>query len=185
MLQPKGSIIELCQVTRDLDRAIDHWVNVVGAGPFFVFEIPPLPGHTYRGEPSKLTTKIGFGFSGGLLIELLEPVGDVPSIYKEMLDSKGEGFHHIFLREDFDTGAQRLKSFGYEIAFSGAMPTGERIAVFDTREGNGGYIELMDTSPTLEALLETMHQAHLDWDGSHPKRDLFTLISPEVMGAAS
>ena len=45
-MQPEGSIIELCHVTRDLDAALLHWTRDLGAGPFFVFEVPVLPGDT-------------------------------------------------------------------------------------------------------------------------------------------
>ena len=43
-MQPEGSIIELCHVTRDLDAALLHWTRDLGAGPFFVFDVPVLPG---------------------------------------------------------------------------------------------------------------------------------------------
>lgn len=165
MMQPKGSVMELCQVVRDMDRALDHWTKAIGAGPFFVFDVPVLPGQTYRGAPTEVSMKVAFGFSGGLLIELLQQSNETPSVFSEMLDAHGEGYHHVMLRIPFDEGVARLEGQGFEIAFGGAMPTGERIAIFDTRSGNGGYIELMDISPAMEASMERMHRAHLAWDG--------------------
>jgi hypothetical protein len=42
-MQPDGAIIELCHVTSDLDAALLHWTRDLGAGPFFVFDVPVLP----------------------------------------------------------------------------------------------------------------------------------------------
>jgi len=43
-IQPEGSILELCQVTDDMDAAIAHWTGLFGAGPFYVFDVPAMPG---------------------------------------------------------------------------------------------------------------------------------------------
>ncbi len=176
MMQPKGSVMELCQVVRDMAPALDHWTKAIGAGPFFVFDVPVLPGQRYRGQPTEVSMKVAFGFSGGLLIELLQQTSPAPSVFTEMLDAKGEGYHHIMLRLPFDEGVARLERQGFETAFSGAMPSGERFAIFDTRSGNGGYIELMDLSPAMEASMERMHRAHVEWDGvTNPVRTMADL----------
>ena len=62
------------------------------------------------------------------------------------------------------------------IAFSGQMPSGERFALFDTRRGNGGYVELMEISTAMEASLDRMHAAHCAWDGiDRPVRSIADL----------
>lgn len=183
MIQPEGSILELCHVVSDMDQAIEHWTQVLGAGPFYVFDIPPLPGQRHRGQPAQIALRIAFGFSGGLLIELLQQTNDTPSVFQEILESKGEGYHHVLLRLPFDEGRARLERHGYELAFSGNMPSGERFGLFDTRSGNGGYIELMDLTPNTFGPIEKIYEAHRSWDGkSEPKRDFFTLVSPSFAG---
>src|SRR5690606_1258129 len=107
-IQPEGSILELCQVTDDMDAAIAHWTGLFGAGPFYVFDVPAMPGQTHRGQPSSIDLRIAFGFSGGLLIELLQQTNDAPSVFREMIESKGPGFHHLMPRMDFDEGRTRL-----------------------------------------------------------------------------
>ncbi|MDB5686569.1 MAG: methylmalonyl-CoA mutase [Rhizorhabdus sp.] len=175
-MQPNGSILELCQVVRDIDKAVAHWTQVLGAGPFFVFDVPVLPGQIYRGHPTEVAMRVAFGFSGGLLIELLQQTSPSASVFTEMLDEKGEGYHHVMLRGDYDADAARLSGHGYEVAFSGQMPSGERFCLFDTRSGNGGYVELMDVSPAMEESLNRMHRAHLAWDGkTDPARSMATL----------
>jgi hypothetical protein len=177
-MQPDGSILEICHVVRDMERAVAHWTEVLGAGPFYVFDVPPMPGQTNRGVPSAIGLRIGFGFSGGLLIELLQQLDDGPSVFREILQSRGEGFHHVLLRRDFDAGRTHLERHGYALAFSGALPGGERFALFDTTGGNGGFVELMDFTPASFGPVGKIHAAHLAWDGtSRPRRDFAELFS--------
>ena len=164
-MQPDGSIIELCHVTRDLDAALVHWTRDLGAGPFFVFEVPVLPGQLYYGEPTEVSMRVGFGFSGGVLIELLQQTNDGASPFRDFLGERGEGLHHVMPRGDFDSGHQRLTAAGHRVAFAGTMPSGERFCLFDTRAANGVYVELMELSPAMLGSLARMEQAHLQWDG--------------------
>jgi hypothetical protein len=165
-MQADGSILELCHVTRDLDAALVHWTRDLGAGPFFVFEVPVLPGQLYYGEPTEVAMRVGFGFSGGLLIELLQQTNDGASPFRDFLAERGEGLHHVMPRTDFDSGHARLVTAGHAVAYSGTMPSGERFCLFDTRAANGAYVELMDLSPAMQGSLARMERAHRDWDGT-------------------
>lgn len=165
MMQPQGSVLELCQVVRDLEPALAHWTQTIGAGPFFVFDVPVLPGQMYRGKPTEVSMRVAFGFSGGLLIELLQQTNDGPSVFKEMVERTHSGYHHIMLRGPYDANFQRLEAAGHAVAFSGQMPSGERFCLFDTQSVDGAFIELMEVSPTMELSLQAMHRAHVAWDG--------------------
>jgi hypothetical protein len=177
-MQPTGSVLELCQVVRDIGPALEHWTQTIGAGPFFVFDVPVLPGQLYRGQPTEVSMRVGFGFSGGLLIELLQQTNDTPSVFTEMLDTRGGGYHHVMLRLPYDEGFARLSGQGHEVAFSGTMPGGERFCLFDTLAADAGYIELMELSPAMEQSLARMHRAHLAWDGkSDPVRGMEALAA--------
>ena len=164
-MQTEGSILELCHVTRDLDAALRHWTRDLGAGPFFVFEVPVLPGQMYYGAPTEVAMRVGIGFSGGVLIELLQQTNDGASPFRDFLNERGEGLHHVMPRTDFDLGHARLSEAGHDVAYSGTMPSGERFCLFDTRAANGAYVELMELSPAMENSLARMARAHRDWDG--------------------
>lgn len=164
-MQPEGSIIELCHVTRDLDAALAHWTRDLGAGPFFVFDVPVLPGQLYYGEPTEVSMRVGFGFSGGILIELLEQTNDGASPFRDFLDERGEGLHHVMPRTDYDAGFARLSEAGHDVAYAGQMPSGERFCMFDTRKVNGAYVELMELSAAMLGSLALMAKAHATWDG--------------------
>lgn len=164
-MQAEGAIIEICHVTADLDAALRHWTRDLGAGPFFVFEVPILPGQLYYGEPTEVSMKVGFGFSGGVLIELLQQTNDGPSPFLDFLRERGEGLHHIMPRIGFDAGHARLSAAGHKIAYAGTMPGGERFCLFDTRAANGSYVELMELSAPMQHSLALMEKAHTLWDG--------------------
>lgn len=89
----------------------------MGAGPLFVFDVLVLPGQIYRGEPTEVAMKVAFGFSGGLLIESLQQTNDGPSVFTEMLDRHGDGYHHVVLRIPYDQGVDRRSGEGYAMAW--------------------------------------------------------------------
>jgi hypothetical protein len=173
MLQPEQSVIEICHVVNDMDAALRYWTEVIGAGPFFVGDMELTENQWHRGQPCEQSIQVAFGFSGGVVIELVKPLRDIPSAFREVLDSTGPGFHHVMLRVDYDEGYKRLSEAGYEVALHGLLPGGERCTLFDTRKDSGGYIELMDMSPMVRRQLENMARAHREWDGkTNPVRPL-------------
>jgi hypothetical protein len=177
MLQPPGSIIELCHVVGDMDAAIAYWTGTLGAGPFFVGDMQFPEGHRYRGTPAVLAIRVAFGFSGGLLIELVQPLeGDI-SVFSEVMAGRGPGFHHVMLREDYDVAHARLTAQGFKLALESTTPLGERCALFDTQSLNGGFIEVMDLHIAFGRLTEAMADAHAGWDGTEPQRPLGPLFA--------
>ena len=176
MLQPEGSVIELCHVVADMDRAIAHWTGVMGAGPFFVAEM--RMEHLYRGRPASMAIKVGFAFTGGLLIELIESLQGDDSVFREVMDKRGEGYHHVMLRLPYDEGFKKLTEAGFKPALESTTPLGERAVLFDTQDANGGFIELMDLHISFSGMVQRMSDAHQDWDRkTDPVRPLYDLMT--------
>jgi hypothetical protein len=182
MLQPPGSIIELCHVVADMDAAIAHWTGTLRAGPFFVGEMRFPEGHRYRGAPAVLAIRVAFGFSGGLLIELVQPLEGDRSVFTEVLDKRGPGYHHVMLRDDYDSAHARLTAQGFAVALESTTPLGERCALFDTQAVSGGFTEVMDLHIGFGRLTELMAEAHAGWSGDQPQRPLGPLFA-SLMGA--
>jgi hypothetical protein len=176
MLQPKGSVIELCHVVADVDASIAWWVDCLGAGPFFVGDMHFPDGHRYRGASAMLAIRVAFGFSGGLLIELVQPLDGDGSVFSEVMRGRGPGFHHVMLREDYDIAHARLTAQGFSVALESTTPLGERCALFDTQAVNGGFTEVMDLHIAFGRLTEAMAAAHENWDGEVPQRPLAPLF---------
>lgn len=182
MLQPPGSIIEICHVVADMDAALVHWTQTIKAGPFFMGEMRFEQGHLYRGAPATLAMRVAFGFSGGLLIELVQPLPGDQSVFSEVLAKRGPGYHHMMLRDEYDTAFARLSAQGFALALQSTTPLGERCALFDTGAVDGGFIEAMDLHIGFGRLTEAMASAHEGWDGEDPVRALNPLFAA-ILGA--
>ena len=81
-----GPIRQNGYVVRDLDRAIDAWLDV-GVGPWLVLPHLTQTGSVYRGQPTEPVVSIAFANSGELQVELIEQEGASPSIYREFLEA--------------------------------------------------------------------------------------------------
>ncbi len=94
---PENRVLHIGIVVKDIEKSLDTWVALLG-----LEQRPPVniaAGHEdnpthYRGKPSDAKAKLAFMALDNLMIELIEPVGE-PSHWKEFLDSKGEGVHHV------------------------------------------------------------------------------------------
>ncbi|WP_305098037.1 VOC family protein [Croceibacterium aestuarii] len=170
--QPMGGIAQTAFVVEDLRSAIDHWTTNTGAGPFFVLPHFLVPGQTYRGEESKADITIGMGFAGHMLIELIQPLDDHPSVYKETIAHRGHGFHHFGLAcADVDAASEDYQQRGYVEAFRAAVPTGGEVVYLD--DGNApqwGFLELLPVTPGMDETFTRFWKASQGWDGSDPVR---------------
>lgn len=168
--QPHGGIIQTAFVVEDLHEAIAWWTTDLKAGPFFHF--PEWRGDhpVYRGAESTAAVTIAMGFAGHMQIELIQPLDDEPSVYKELVDRSGYGFHHFGVASaDLDADIARLEKDGYTLAFRAGVGSGE-VAYMDGGPGRPGMLEFIEASPGMDASFTAMWQASLGWDGSDPLR---------------
>lgn len=89
----------------------------------------------------------------GLLLELLEPLGD-DSFLKRFLDQRGEGFHHLTLRVD-DPKARiaELKAQGVRVVDETEWSPMSYEAFISPRSSHGVLIQIGSGYPTLDAAL--------------------------------
>jgi catechol 2,3-dioxygenase-like lactoylglutathione lyase family enzyme len=87
---------QVAYVVNDLDAAVKHWVDDLGIGPFTVYTLksPGLKNCVYKGEATDFGLRHAMGWSGTTQIELVQPLHG-PSIFKDQLESTGEGLNHI------------------------------------------------------------------------------------------
>jgi hypothetical protein len=165
-----SGIVQMCYVTRNLDEAIDKWIAMYRAGPFYVGEFQ-VPGQNYRGTPITTHVRVGVSFCGPLNIELLQPMGDGPSVFHEGLEQRGEGLHHFWkMSDDYDSEIARHETLGHSVVAGGRWPGVGRTAFVDTRAVLGAYTEVLESSDLLFATLSRIRDAHRTWDGTRPVR---------------
>lgn len=167
---------QTCFVARDFEKAILQW-TAIGAGPFYVPDLSALPpDRNYRGTIAKDDTLVARGFLGTTQIEIATPINDEPSIFQEVLATRGEGLHHVMpsvgptTPEQFDALCAKYEALGLKAAYSMNVPWIGRVVYYDGFEKLGYFIELTERSPEMHAATVAMYNEHLTWDGTDPIR---------------
>jgi hypothetical protein len=169
--QPVDGIIQTAFVVEDIQVAMQHWIADLNVGPWFL--LGPFTGGnaaTYRGQPSRASVSIAMAFAGHMQIELLQPLDDLPSVYKETIEARGFGFHHHGLAvADIAAAEARYRAKGYEEAFRAAVGSGE-VIYFDTKGASPGFIEIFEANAGMEDAFTSMYLASVGWHGEDPVR---------------
>lgn len=169
--QPTGGVIQTAFIVPDIRAAIDRWVADLGVGPWFLLDHFTGTDPVYRGEPSRADVALAMGFAGHMQIELIQPNDGHPSVYQEVRDARGWGFHHVGkATADLEGDIARYADHGCEVAFRAGVPTGGEVAYVDTHGELPGFVELIETGPGMETVFTNFYSASLGWDGSDPIR---------------
>jgi hypothetical protein len=165
--------MQLCWVVPDLDAAIGHWVRTTGAGPFFVFGEVHFDDSNYRGTPMDVAPhRASIGQHGDMQIELIQPLGDDPGIWRDVVPFGRAGLHHVGLYcTDYAAERAALLETGAEMAFEGLM-MGARTCYIDTAPTLGFMTELITANPVAEMVFGQIREASQGWDGSDPIRSM-------------
>lgn len=169
-----GAIAQNGYVVRDIHAAMEHWVNVLGVGPWFFAEQAPLDNFTYRGEPSPLQLSVALANSGDIQIELIQQLNEAPSMYRDFLAAGREGLQHVaYWTNDYQSLYDQALSLGYRIGQEGQIggPQG-RFAYFDTEAHPGTVVEISDLGGPKRAIFDYIRKASVGWNGSKPIRKL-------------
>ena len=143
---PGMRITQVAVVVRDLRKTMENYHQVMGWGPWSVYEHkPPVLHHTeVRGRPVAYTMLGAEVHCDPIDFEILQPL-EGPSIYKEFLEEKGEGLHHVSVVNPADDVRKALSDFkrdGIGVLMSGRL---EAIEFY-----------YMDTDPILKMVAETV-----------------------------
>ena len=169
--QPDDGVIQMAYVTNDIRRSMDMWVKKLNVGPWFL--LPDFTGldPQYRGAPSRAGVSLAMSFAGHMNVELIQPNDDAPSVYREVLERRGPGFHHWGVASaDFDRDLERYESAGHELAFFLRVPSGGRVAYMDTTAALDGFVELIEIGGAFETVFNNFYRATIGWDGKDPVR---------------
>ena len=145
---PQKRILHIGIVVRDIEKARDHWMKLLGlekAPNIMIAAGDPKNPTEYHGHPSTAQAKLVFLTLDNLQIELIEPTGDAPSHWREFLDRKGEGVHHVaFAVKGMGEGyLENYEKAGYPTAQHGGWDTGE-YGYMDTAAALGVTVELIE-----------------------------------------
>jgi hypothetical protein len=171
-----GAVCQNGYVVRDIHAAMDHWVKVLGVGPWFFIEEVKTDWFRHRGQVSDVKMSIALANSGDLQIELIQQLNDAPSMYREFLGAGHEGLQHMsYWSRDYQALYDRALGLGYRVGHEGQIG-GERgrFAYFDTAQGPGGHpgtvVEISDISGAKGEFFEHIRRKAAEWDGTRPIR---------------
>ena len=169
--QPDDGIIQMAYVVQDIRAAMEQWVSQLRVGPWFLLEHFTGVNPVYRGQPSRAEVALAMSFAGHMNIELIQPLNDAPSVYREVIERRGYGFHHWGkATTQFDRDLAQYRSGGHEVGFICEVPSGGRVAYMDTTRTLPGFVELIELGGAFEPVFSRFYRASIGWDGTDPVR---------------
>jgi hypothetical protein len=169
--QPDDGIVQMAYVVEDIHGAMQEWSSRLKVGPWFLLDRFSGVDPKYRGQPTNVEIALAMSFAGHMNIELIQQLNDAPSVYREIIDRRGYGFHHCGIAtRNFDKDVATYRASGCELAFSLRVPSGSRVAYMDTTATLPGMTELIELGPGFEPTFNRFYRASIGWDGSDPVR---------------
>lgn len=162
-------IMQMAYVVQDIHAAMRAWASCMKVGPW-VLQRHLIASHpVYRGQEIATDVAIALSFSGSLNIELIQPNDTNPSVYREVIDTKGYGFHHWGIASNcIEADVKRCQQNGMDLVYRAGMPVGGDVIFMDSHGAMPGFIELIEMSPALELALSRLRHATSCWDGVNP-----------------
>ena len=143
--------VQIGIVVRDLERATQLLTSLFGIGPFRFIEWPNRVDskYFYRGKEEHIKIRQAFVQIGPLELELIQPMEGDRNAYREFLEQKGGGIHHVLFEvDDMDQVLRSLSEKGVGVLQAGTgIRPGTRWALLDTQEWVGFLLELRQRAP--------------------------------------
>lgn len=138
-----GTLCQIALVVKDIEKAVKFYSEIFNVDPPTLFSIPPQEEAKtqYRGKPTETRAKLAVFKMGPVVLELIQP-DEEPSSWKEFLDTKGEGVHHIgFMVDDREAVLDKMGKMGIAVRHYGEYPGGSYTFV-DSEEQLGVILNL-------------------------------------------
>ena len=165
-----GPVRQVGYVVRDIEKAMQEWVQL-GAGPWFYTEKVPVEDFQYMGKSSDLDMSVALTHSGYIQVELIQQRNEAPSLYRDFLETHGEGIQHVsHWVDDFDEKSSMLLDLGYIIGHSGNIGPNGRFAYFANERLPGTILEVSEVTGFKGDLFAAIADICTNWDGSDPIR---------------
>ena len=148
----KNLITQIAILTPDIEKSKAAWERFLG-----ISERPITESYgydrthaVYHGEPLHgRIRQVCFAFDN-VELELIQPIGDIPSYWKECLDKNGPGVHHIsFAVKDLDACISECEALGLQMQQKGSWPR---------EKWPGGKYAYLDGSDLLHVTLELLEK---------------------------
>ena len=154
------NLTQIAWVVKDIEATLRFFQDVMGVSNFSKVDTIRVKefGATYYGKPSNAESLVALAYSGGIFIELIQPVSG-NSVFQDYIDKNpAGGMQHIaysipvdklnkIISEFSDKGFPVISSFDHPIA---------KIVFFDTRKEIGVMTEIMGITQEGEKAVQQM-----------------------------
>lgn len=166
-----GEMRQIGIVVRDIEKAMHHWVEVCGVGPWFYAERLAVTNFRYKGvlQPTPHLS-IALANSGDIQLELIQQRCSTPSLYWDFLNAGHEGGQHwSSWPVNYHEIREKALASGWHAGQEGDSPRGPFIYFLE--EGHPGtIIEMAEATPTRMRIFDQVREAAKNWDGKDPIR---------------
>ena len=166
-----GEMRQIGIVVKDIDKAMRHWVEVCGVGPWFYADRLPLTGYRYKGKSYDIPhLSIALANSGDIQLELIQQRCRTPSLYWDFLNAGKEGSQHwSSWPVNYDEMLKRALASGYVVGQQGDSARG-RFVYFWSEGQPGTVIEMAHMTEARRRIFDAIRTAAVGWNGSEPIR---------------
>lgn len=147
-------VTQIGVVVKDVKKTVEYLSRVFGMGPFTIKSVSLDSEHCWiRGKPFVNDPHpVAFAQHGPIQLELIQP--PAAGIFRQFLDSKGEGLHHLcYVVDNYDAWMEHLKEQGIEILMNAVFEHPEtgpvRTAFLESDETGGLILEIVESMPKL------------------------------------
>jgi methylmalonyl-CoA/ethylmalonyl-CoA epimerase len=146
-LLDEDAVMQICFVTDDAERSARWFADLTGKPlpPEAKAADPDKAQAIYDGKPASVGCRIRMFKFGNIDVEFLEP-GPEKSAWRDLLEAKGPGCHHIAFRtRNLTRRNAYLEERGHRLLQRGEFDGGHgRYAYYDTVADLGVMVELLE-----------------------------------------
>jgi hypothetical protein len=146
-LLDEDAVVQICFVTEDAERSARWFADLTGKPlpPERRAADPDEAQAIYDGKPASVGCRIRMFRFGNIDVEFLEP-GPERSAWRDLLEAKGPGCHHIAIRtRNLSRRGAYLEAKGHRLLQRAEFAGGHgRYAYYDTVRDLGVMLELLE-----------------------------------------
>ena len=146
-LLDEDAVMQICFVTDNLEKSLQWFGDLTGKEPSHIGGAAPHheARAIYRGRPAEVSCRLAIFKFGNLDVEFLEP-GPEPSAWRDLLEEKGPGCHHIaFKTNNLTKRNAYLEGKGLPLVQRAEfLGSHGRYAYYDTVPQLGVMVELLE-----------------------------------------
>ena len=179
-----GPVRQISYTTDNVDRLVDFWESQVGIGPWSIFRGLTLTMN-YEGRDIAMPVNVALTVHGGILIELMQVLGDGPSPFHDTLNRPIIGLQRLAsVSTDIAADTENALERGMEQYASGKDATGQRYVYFRSAAAPGVIIELLEDVPSFGVFVSSLEARTHAYAKAASTVQLATHVTPATMTAA-